>query len=119
MAADPPITHRVHELIQTLRSEFKQERQEVKRDLIDLGMPAVESLLHVVEDADAGVRFHAVNALSEFEDRLGPFRCIPLRAPALYFPGFGARKHPVLFRSIPRRGGQRRGHTVLNLVVVQ
>jgi HEAT repeat protein len=69
VADAPNTTNSISQLIEALRSESEFVRQEAERNLIAIGVPAVEPLLQVIDDPDMGVRFHAVNALGDIGDQ--------------------------------------------------
>jgi len=58
----------IGELIKKLGDKSRRIRQQAERELVKIGKPAVEPLLHALEDGNWTVRWRAVIALGEIGD---------------------------------------------------
>jgi HEAT repeat protein len=72
---------RVHVHIQQLQQGTPEQRQEAVKSLVNIGKPAVTSLIKALKHQQPQVRAHAANALSQMGDNAAP--ALPVLSQAL------------------------------------
>lgn len=85
--------HRISDLIARLKDpKHEANRPSIRRDLVACGAEAVEPLLGVLKEENAGVRLNAIIALGELRDP----RAIPALTLAIEDKRFGTRYRAIL-----------------------